>query len=46
MSGSGESLLDEAPAAYKDSAEVVDSMADIGLVRKVVRLAPVAVLKG
>ncbi len=46
MSGSGENLLDEAPAVYKDSVEVVDSLADIGLVRKVVKLMPIAVLKG
>jgi tRNA-splicing ligase RtcB len=46
MSGSGENLLDEAPQAYKDSLEVVDSLSDIGLVTKVVRLMPLAVLKG
>ncbi len=46
MSGSGENLLDEAPQVYKDSLEVVDSLADIGLVTKVVRLIPLAVLKG
>lgn len=46
MSGSGENLLDEAPGVYKDSVEVVDSLADIGLVRKIVRLMPMAVLKG
>ncbi len=46
MSGSGENLLDEAPQVYKDSLEVVDSLADIGLVTKVARLMPVAVLKG
>ena len=46
MSGSGENLLDEAPQVYKDSTEVVDSLADIGLVTKVVRLMPMAVLKG
>ncbi len=46
MSGSGENLLDEAPAVYKNSIEVVDSLADIGLVRKIVKLMPLAVLKG
>ena len=46
MSGSGENLLDEAPQVYKDSLEVVDSLASIGLVTKVVRLMPLAVLKG
>jgi tRNA-splicing ligase RtcB len=46
MSGSGENLLDEAPQVYKDSLEVVDSLSSIGLVTKVVRLMPLAVLKG
>jgi tRNA-splicing ligase RtcB len=46
MSGSGENLLDEAPQVYKDSLAVVDSLADIGLVTKVIRLMPLAVLKG
>jgi tRNA-splicing ligase RtcB len=46
MSGSGENLLDEAPQVYKDSLAVVDSLADIGLVTKVARLMPMAVLKG
>jgi tRNA-splicing ligase RtcB len=39
-------LLDEAPAAYKDVDEVVETLAAIGLTRKVVRLRPLAVIKG
>lgn len=39
-------LLDEAPAAYKDVDEVVETLATIGLTRKVVRLRPLAVIKG
>jgi tRNA-splicing ligase RtcB len=46
MSGSGENMLDEAPQVYKNSLDVVDSLASIGLVTKVVRLMPLAVLKG
>ncbi|MDI3538477.1 MAG: hypothetical protein PWP58_124 [Bacillota bacterium] len=39
-------LVDEAPAAYKDVDEVVETLASIGLTRKVVRLRPLAVIKG
>jgi len=39
-------LLDEAPSAYKDVDEVVDTLAEIGITRKVVRLRPLAVIKG
>ncbi len=39
-------LLDEAPQAYKDVDEVVETLAAIGLVRKVARLRPLAVVKG
>jgi tRNA-splicing ligase RtcB (3'-phosphate/5'-hydroxy nucleic acid ligase) len=39
-------LLDEAPQAYKDIDDVIDTLADIGLTRKVVRLRPLAVIKG
>ncbi len=46
MSGSGENMLDEAPAAYKNNVEVVDSLAEIGLVKKIVKVLPLAVLKG
>jgi tRNA-splicing ligase RtcB len=37
-------LVEEAPAAYRDIAEVIDDQAD--LVRRRIRLEPVAVLKG
>ncbi len=39
-------LLDEAPDAYKPIEQVVDTLADIGLTRKVARLQPLAVIKG
>jgi tRNA-splicing ligase RtcB len=39
-------LLDEAPAAYKDIDEVTGVLADIGYTRLVVRLKPLAVIKG
>jgi len=39
-------LLDEAPGAYKDIHSVVDTLAAIGLTRKVARLRPMAVIKG
>jgi tRNA-splicing ligase RtcB len=39
-------LLDEAPSAYKDVDEVVETLAAIGLTRKVARLRPLAVIKG
>ncbi|MBC7346904.1 MAG: RtcB family protein [Clostridia bacterium] len=39
-------LLDEAPSAYKDVEEVVETLAAIGLTRKVLRLRPLAVIKG
>jgi len=39
-------LLDEAPGAYKDIDEVVDTLAAIGKTRKVARLRPLAVIKG
>lgn len=40
------SVIDEAPQAYKDIDRVVDVLADINLVNKVVRLTPLAVIKG
>ncbi|HBT47261.1 MAG TPA: RNA-splicing ligase RtcB [Peptococcaceae bacterium] len=40
------SLLDEAPLAYKDIDEVVGTLVDAGLTRPVVRLKPLAVMKG
>lgn len=39
-------LLDEAPGAYKDINQVVDTLAVIGMTRKVARLRPLAVIKG
>ncbi|MEW6049192.1 MAG: RtcB family protein [Bacillota bacterium] len=39
-------IVDEAPGAYKDIDAVVDTLADIGLTRKVARLRPLAVIKG
>jgi len=39
-------VVDEAPSAYKDVTEVVDVLADAGLTKKVVRLKPLAVIKG
>jgi len=39
-------LLDEAPGAYKDIDQVVDTLADIGMTRPVARLLPLAVIKG
>jgi tRNA-splicing ligase RtcB len=39
-------FLDEAPAAYKDIDQVVETLAAIGMTRKVARLKPLAVIKG
>ncbi|MBS4031971.1 MAG: RtcB family protein [Clostridiales bacterium] len=39
-------LFDEAPLAYKDINDVVETLAEIGLTRKVARLKPLAVIKG
>jgi len=39
-------LLDEAPLAYKDIDDVVETLAEIGLTRKIARLRPLAVIKG
>lgn len=38
--------LDEAPQAYKDIDQVVETLVEIGLSSKVARLRPLAVLKG
>ncbi|MGB9661259.1 MAG: RtcB family protein [Moorellaceae bacterium] len=40
------SLFDEAPLAYKNIDEVVRTLVDAGLTRPVVRLKPLAVIKG
>jgi tRNA-splicing ligase RtcB len=37
---------EEAPGAYKDVTEVVDSVHNAGLAKKVVRVRPIAVVKG
>ena len=39
-------LFDEAPLAYKDIDEVVGTLVDAGLTLPVVRLKPLAVIKG
>ncbi len=39
-------LLDEAPPAYKNVDDVVDTLVKIGLTKKIVRLKPLAVIKG
>jgi tRNA-splicing ligase RtcB len=39
-------LAEEAPLAYKDVNEVVDSVAGAGIARKVARVRPVGVIKG
>jgi tRNA-splicing ligase RtcB len=41
-----ETIGEEMPEAYKDVSEVVDVVEKAGLARKVVRLRPVAVVKG
>lgn len=43
---SGRGLVEEAPQAYKDVDEVVDIVHKAGLAKKVVRLVPLAVIKG
>ncbi|MHB8986785.1 MAG: RtcB family protein, partial [Eubacteriales bacterium] len=37
---------DEAPGAYKDIDEVVETLAAVRMTRKVARLRPLAVIKG
>ena len=39
-------VADEAPAAYKNVEDVIDTLEEIGITKRVVRLAPLAVLKG
>jgi tRNA-splicing ligase RtcB len=39
-------LADEAPGCYKDIEDVVETLAAIGLTRKVAKLRPLAVIKG
>ena len=40
------SIKEEAPAAYKDIDQVVETVAGAGLARIVARMKPLAVLKG
>jgi len=44
--GSLPGLAEEAPSAYKDVDMVVETVSDAGIAKKVVRLKPVAVIKG
>jgi tRNA-splicing ligase RtcB len=44
--GSISGLAEEAPTAYKDVDEVVDTVVAAGIARKVARLRPLAVVKG
>jgi tRNA-splicing ligase RtcB len=44
--GSLPGLAEEAPRAYKDVDEVVETVSGAGIARKVARLRPVAVIKG
>jgi tRNA-splicing ligase RtcB len=46
QAGSMPGLAEEAPVAYKDVSEVVDSVSGAGIARKVARVRPVAVIKG
>ncbi len=44
--GSMSGLAEEAPSAYKDVDEVVETVVSAGIARKVARLIPLAVVKG
>jgi tRNA-splicing ligase RtcB len=44
--GSWKSLAEEAPEVYKDIEEVIKSVCELGLNKKVARLRPLAVIKG
>ena len=44
--GSMSGLAEEAPSAYKDVNEVVETVVAAGIARKIARLAPLAVVKG
>ena len=46
MAGSLKGLAEEAPQVYKDVDEVVECVVKAGLVAKVARLKPIAVIKG
>lgn len=44
--GSMSGLAEESPLAYKDVAEVVNVVNEIGIAKKIVKLSPVGVVKG
>jgi tRNA-splicing ligase RtcB (3'-phosphate/5'-hydroxy nucleic acid ligase) len=44
--GSMSGLAEEAPGAYKDVDQVVETVSGAGIARKTARLRPVAVIKG
>ncbi len=44
--GSMSGLAEEAPIAYKDVAEVVNVVNNIGIAKKIVKLVPIGVIKG
>jgi len=44
--GSWKSLAEEAPQAYKDIDEVVETVSELGISKKVARLRPLVVIKG
>ncbi|MGC9323157.1 MAG: RtcB family protein [Desulfomonilia bacterium] len=46
MAASRATLAEEIPEAYKDVSEVVDTITGAGIAKKVVRLKPVAMIKG
>jgi len=46
MAGSMPGLAEEAPEAYKDVDDVVQTVSNAGLARKVARLRPLIVIKG
>ena len=46
IAGDKQAVKEEAPAAYKDIDEVIDIVCRSGLAKRVVRLRPLAVLKG
>jgi tRNA-splicing ligase RtcB len=46
QAGSLAGLAEEAPDAYKDVDQVVETVSGAGIARKVARLRPVAVVKG
>jgi tRNA-splicing ligase RtcB len=44
--GSWNSLAEEAPEAYKDIDDVVNSVDDLGISKKIARMKPLVVVKG